>query len=84
MPGVPQWAGKLCRMPEILCASEEAMGSSKTLDISESVLASLLSDENFAPARPATLEEDTRHEGAALDLEVRSRHDGMQIRPCGT
>jgi hypothetical protein len=33
------------------------MGSSKTLDISESVLASLLSDENFAPARPATLEE---------------------------
>ncbi len=33
------------------------MSSSKTLDISDSLLASLLSDENFAPARPATIEE---------------------------
>ncbi len=28
-----------------------------TLDINESLLASLLADENFVPARPATLEE---------------------------
>ena len=33
------------------------MSTSKTLDISDSLLASLLSDENFAPARPATIEE---------------------------
>ena len=33
------------------------MSSSKTLDISDSLLASLLSDENFVPARPATIEE---------------------------
>ena len=33
------------------------MSSSETMDISESLLASLLSDENFAPTRPASIEE---------------------------
>jgi len=33
------------------------MAAAKTLDISDSLLASLLSDENFSPTRPTTIEE---------------------------